>query len=99
MASVPLMLLATASQAALDRSSRGRMTTWLRTPTRPLSRRQPQNFRLECPFVCPSVLAMASPHRLLVIFGRSAWRGEPRISGRDSASYVTILHEVLGSAL
>src|SRR6478672_6628439 len=35
------MLLATASQAALERSSSGRMTTWLRTPTRPFSRRQP----------------------------------------------------------
>src|SRR6266511_2352882 len=38
---VPLMLWATASQAALERSSSGRMTTWLRTPTRPFSRRQP----------------------------------------------------------
>jgi hypothetical protein len=37
------MLLATASQAAFDRSSSGRMTTWLRTPTRPFLRRQPQN--------------------------------------------------------
>ncbi len=35
------MLLATASQAAFERSSSGRMTTWLRTPTRPFSRRQP----------------------------------------------------------
>ena len=39
MASVPLMLCATASAAALDRSSSGRMITWLRTPTRPFSRR------------------------------------------------------------
>ena len=30
---------ATASQAALDRSSTGRMITWLRTPTRPFLRR------------------------------------------------------------
>src|SRR6476469_922440 len=39
------MLLATASQAALDRSSSGRITTWLRTPTRPFSRRQPITFK------------------------------------------------------
>src|SRR5438132_2481190 len=43
---VPLMLLATASQAALERSSSGRMTTWLRTPTRPFSRRQPMKVPL-----------------------------------------------------
>src|ERR1700688_1674068 len=43
MASVPLMLFATASQAAFDRSSTGRMTTWLRTPTRPFSRLYPWN--------------------------------------------------------
>ncbi len=36
---VPLMATATASAAALERSSSGRMMTWLRTPTRPLSRR------------------------------------------------------------
>src|SRR5262249_4795274 len=35
------MLLATDSQAALERSSSGRISTWLRTPTRPFSRRQP----------------------------------------------------------
>src|SRR5512139_3695970 len=35
------MLFATASAAALDRSSSGRMMTWLRTPIRPFSRRQP----------------------------------------------------------
>src|SRR6476619_3740450 len=40
------MLLATASLAAFDRSSSGRMTTWLRTPTRPFSRRQPRKLRL-----------------------------------------------------
>ena len=34
----PLMLFATASLAAFDRSSTGRMMTWLRTPTRPFSR-------------------------------------------------------------
>src|SRR5687768_13013838 len=35
------MLFATASQAALERSSTGRTTTWLRTPIRPFSRRHP----------------------------------------------------------
>src|SRR5882757_2144376 len=40
------MLLATASLAAFDRSSSGRMTTWLRTPTRPFSRRQPRKLKL-----------------------------------------------------
>src|SRR5215475_2441992 len=40
------MLLATASLAALERSSSGRMTTWLRTPTRPFARRQPRKLRL-----------------------------------------------------
>src|SRR5687768_6878167 len=46
MASEPLMLLATASHAELERSSSGRMSTWLRTPTRPFSRRQPWKLRL-----------------------------------------------------
>src|SRR5688500_20381607 len=41
------MLLATASQAALERSSSGRIRTWLRTPTRPFSRRQPRKLRLD----------------------------------------------------
>ena len=50
-AMAPLTLPATASQAALERSSSGRMTTWLRTPTRPFSRRYPQNFRLDLPLV------------------------------------------------
>src|SRR6266404_853451 len=35
------MLWATASQAAFDRSSTGRMRTWLRTPMRPFSRLKP----------------------------------------------------------
>src|SRR5262245_2621656 len=35
------MLLATASQAAFERSSSGRMMTWLRMPTRPFLRRKP----------------------------------------------------------
>src|SRR5512135_2238415 len=43
------MLLATASQAAFDRSSSGRIKTWLRTPTRPFSRRQPRNFMFDLP--------------------------------------------------
>ncbi len=39
MASVPGMARATDSATALDRSSTGRMTTWLRMPTRPSGRR------------------------------------------------------------
>src|SRR3712207_6743776 len=74
------MLLATASQAALERSSRGRMTTWLRTPMRPFSRRQPQNFRLECPFVFPFACAMASPHRLSFGGRAKARSPEPMIA-------------------
>src|ERR1700688_743025 len=66
------MLLATASQAALERSSSGRMTTWLRTPTRPFSRRQPENFmfdlplglRLEFPL---ELLFLAMAHHRLVL--------------------------------
>src|SRR6516165_1051397 len=63
MASVPLTLLATASQAALERSSSGRITTWLRTPTRPFSRRQPRKrksgfARPRLPF---DLLAIVSP--------------------------------------
>src|SRR5512134_3969110 len=42
MASAPLMLCATASHAAFDRSSTGSTITWLRTPTRPFSRRYPR---------------------------------------------------------
>src|SRR5215813_1642868 len=45
---VPLMLWATASLAALERSSSGRTMTWLRTPTRPFSRRHPK--KLPLPF-------------------------------------------------
>src|SRR6476659_1600584 len=41
-ASTPLTLCATASAAALERSSTGSTITWLRTPTRPFSRRYPQ---------------------------------------------------------
>src|SRR6266704_1410255 len=40
------MLFATASQAALERSSTGRTRTWFRTPTRPLSRLYPRNVAL-----------------------------------------------------
>src|SRR5438270_4657914 len=60
---VPLMLLATDSQAALERSSRGRMTTWLRTPTRPFSRRQPSKCPLALTFCCAMAL---SPHAIIV---------------------------------
>src|SRR3546814_15905876 len=44
------MLLATFSQAALERSSSGRITTWFRMPTRPFSRRKPRNF---CALISP----------------------------------------------
>src|SRR5688572_17727065 len=72
------MLFATASQAALERSSRGRMMTWLRTPTRPFSRRQPWKvvalpFFLETGFALPfflDVFAMIPPS----CRGRSAAR-------------------------
>src|SRR5215217_6681605 len=37
------MWLATASQAAFEMSSTGRITTWLRTPTLPFSRRYPKS--------------------------------------------------------
>src|SRR6266545_95209 len=40
------MLFATASHAALERSSTGRTRTWFRTPTRPLSRLYPWNVAL-----------------------------------------------------
>src|SRR6185437_788229 len=63
MASVPLMLLATASQAAFDRSSSGRMATWLRTATRPFSRRQPMNFMFDLPLP----LAMSPPLGLEIV--------------------------------
>src|SRR5712671_7834733 len=43
------MLCATDSQAELERSSSGRITTWLRTPTRPFSRRQPENVMFDLP--------------------------------------------------
>src|ERR1044071_2412444 len=64
MANVPLILLATASQAAFERSSSGRMTTWLRTATRPFSRRQPLNvmFDLPLPFVISPPLGLEIMH-------------------------------------
>src|SRR6195256_4173064 len=40
------MLFATASHAALERSSSGRMRTWFRTPRRPSSRLYPRNVAL-----------------------------------------------------
>src|SRR5262245_5159772 len=60
------MLLATASQAALERSSSGRMRTWLRTPTRPLSRRQPRKLKLlrdlaRLPFAFVAIAVSLSP--------------------------------------
>src|SRR2546422_3639107 len=46
------MLFATASQAALERSSTGRTRTWFRTPTRPLSRLYPRNVALLRSMLC-----------------------------------------------
>src|SRR6266567_3391272 len=76
---VPLMLLATDSHAAFDRSSSGRMTTWLRTPTRPFSRRQPWKLPFALPFCC----AMA--HTLLT---RCRWveLHKPRKRGVNRAA-------------
>src|SRR5687767_8881862 len=49
------MLCSTACAAALERSSTGRMTTWLRTPTRPFSRLKPKKvaFERSCIFIPP----------------------------------------------
>src|SRR5215831_13826258 len=57
------MLLATASLAALERSSSGRTITWLRTPTRAFSRRQPRKLRLpaELPRLPSDLVAMILP--------------------------------------
>src|SRR5215207_10096507 len=60
------MLWATASLAALERSSRGRITTWLRTPTRPFSRRH----AVTLPF--PFFIASA-PLPKFVIHGSTPW--------------------------
>src|SRR6185437_6454855 len=57
-ASVPLTWLPTASAAALEMSSTGRMTTWLRTPTRPLSRRYPRKVALSSLMVRGSLPAL-----------------------------------------
>src|SRR5687767_10857337 len=67
------MLLATASHAEFDRSSSGRISTWLRTPTRPFSRRQPWKLRLprgllRLPLVL-LVMAVASPALGLEVLG------------------------------
>src|SRR5208282_5648201 len=64
------MLLATASQAALERSSSGRMTTWLRTPTRPFSRRQPEKRMFDLPLPLDFALGfpfLAMAHHRLVL--------------------------------
>src|SRR6185295_280317 len=66
-ASVPLTLLATASHAAFERSSSGRMTTWLRTPTRPFSRRQPRKLKLDLERLPLALLAIVRPHQRLVL--------------------------------
>src|SRR3954454_12508000 len=78
-ASAPLMLCATASAAAFDRSSRGSTITWLRTPMRPFSRRQPRNV------VSFEITVMASPALGLdvVHVGMLA-----RLDRRDDAAHV-----------
>src|SRR3979411_752932 len=43
------MLFATDSQAEVERSASGRVRTWVRTPTRPFSRRQPENLMFDLP--------------------------------------------------
>src|SRR5262245_44400571 len=52
---LPLMLFSTACAAAFERSSTGRMITWLRTPTRAFSRLYPQKVER------PRLMSMASP--------------------------------------
>src|SRR4030088_845593 len=65
------MLFATDSPAGLDRSSSGRMPKWWRPPTRPFSRRQPENLMFDLPDrprdlpFCLRFLAMAH-HRLVL---------------------------------
>src|SRR6266487_7012989 len=55
------MLFATASQAALERSSTGRIRTWFRTPTRPLSRLYPRNVALLRSMLCDLTVELPSP--------------------------------------
>src|SRR5882672_3061874 len=55
------MLFATASHAALERSSTGRTRTWLRTPTRPLSRLYPWNVALLRAMLCEPCGTLLSP--------------------------------------
>src|SRR4051812_14975992 len=69
---VPLMLFATASAAALDRSSTGRMITWLRTPYRPFSRLYPRKveFFRSMPWLLPAFRAQVLHVRVLAHLDR-----------------------------
>src|SRR5216683_5106950 len=55
------MLFATASHAVLERSSTGRIRTWFRTPTRPLSRLYPRNVALLRSMLCDLNVELPSP--------------------------------------
>src|SRR5882762_6644611 len=55
------MLFATASHAALERSSTGRTRTWFLTPTRPLSRLYPWNVALLRSMLCEPCGTLLSP--------------------------------------
>src|SRR6476659_1167812 len=92
-ASVPLTLCATACAAALERSSTGRMITWLRTPTRPFSRLYPQKVDL------PRLMSMGSPpFRLDVVDVRVLAHLDRR---HDAADVRAVLHDgrILGHRL
>src|SRR3979411_200130 len=65
------MLFATDSQAEVERSASGRVRTWVRTPTRPFPRPQPEILMFDLPDLprdgplCLPLLAMAH-HRLVL---------------------------------
>src|SRR5215207_4357677 len=92
------MLWATASLAALERSSRGRITTWLRTPTRPFSRRH----AVTLPF--PFFIASA-PLPKFVIHGSTLWhnfgsaRGTSKYMARVPLFDLKFLYELAAGAV
>src|SRR3989442_8931743 len=95
------MLFATASQAALERSSTGRTRTWFRTPTRPLSRLYPRNVALLRSMLCDlnGTLEWLSPALGLDIVHVSVLahldrRSEDRKSTRLNSSHVRISYAV-----
>src|SRR2546423_10523941 len=57
----PLMWCSTACAAALERSSTGRMITWLRTPTRPFSRLYP--WKVDLPRLMSTVISFDGASR------------------------------------